>query len=332
MKKSLFAFLAASLFATAAMAQLNPCDVNYDNKVNTADVVAIYNNIIDGTRPTKPGPVTVDDKNTFPVGGSGTTYDMVYVEAGTFMMGRTFHANGRNEDALPVHQVTLTNDYWIGATEITQEFWELIMNKESNNSEKKYPKHPVSNVTYFQAAVFCMMLNYLYKDDLPEGMIFRLPTEAEWEYAARGGKYSRGCLYSGSDHMDDVGWCYYNSRMYDPGDEVYQNNDENNFNRIHRVKCRFPNELGLYDMSGNVEEWCYDLYGPYSSEAQTNPTGATSGEYGVLRGGTPIVYPSKLNDAYYYSSNTVFARNSFDRNKESAYAGFRIVLGHPVSE
>ena len=199
------------------------------------------------------------------------------------------------------------------------------MGKENNNSPRKYLYHPVSRVSYYQAVIFCMKVNLLLKDGLPEGMYVRLPYEAEWEYAARGGKYSKGCLYSGSDHMDDVGWCYFNSLMYDSADEAGA--DENITFRIPRVGDKFPSELGIWDMSGHVEEWCMDLFGPYSSGAQTNPTGSSSGEEGVLRGGSPMTYPDKLNGFYYYGSNTVFTRNYLDRNKDGAYTGLRLVIG-----
>ena len=158
------------------------------------------------------------------------------------------------------------------------------MGKENNNSPRKYPYHPVSRVSYYQAVIFCMKVYSLLKDGLPEGMYVRMPYEAEWEYAARGGKYSKGCLYSGSDHMDDVGWCYFNSLMYDSADEAGA--DENITFRIHRVGDKFPNELGIWDMSGNVEEWCQGWYDRYSSDSQTDPAGATSGISRVLRGGS----------------------------------------------
>jgi len=309
--------------ATAIWAQISKCDVNYDGEINTADVTAIYNRIISGEEPQKPE--TADDLTYVTININGVNYKMVLVEAGTFMMGKTFDGDSRNESALPVHQVTLTDDYWIGRTEVTQQLWEAVMGKENNNSPRKYPYHPVSRVSYYQAVIFCMKVYSLLKDGLPEGMYVRLPYEAEWEYAARGGKYSKGCLYSGSDHMDDVGWCYFNSLMYDSADEAGA--DENITFRIHRVGDKFPNELGIWDMSGNVEEWCIDLYGPYSSGAQTNPTGSSSGEEGVLRGGSPMTYPDKLIDSYYYFTNTVFTRNYLDRNKDGAYTGLRLVIG-----
>ena len=188
---------------------------------------------------------------------NGVAFNMVKVSGGTFQMGATSEQGSyANSNEEPVHQVTLS-DYYIGETEVTQELWQAVMG--SNPSYYKGAKRPVEQVSWEECQEFIRKLNEL------TGKQFRLPTEAEWEFAARGGNSSQGYRYSGSNNVNDVAW--------------YQNN-------THEVGTKAPNELGLYDMSGNVEEWCQDWYGSYSSSAQTNPTGPTSGSFRVRRGGS----------------------------------------------
>ena len=191
----------------------------------------------------------------------GVEFKMIKVEGGTFSMGAT---SEQEYDALscekPVHSVTLS-DYYIGETEVTQELWEAVMG--SNPSCFKGDNQlPVERVSWDDCQEFIKELNRL------TGKKFRLPTEAEWEYAARGGKYSRGYKYSGSNNSDEVAWY-----------------DSNSGSKTHPVKTKKDNELGLYDMSGNVWEWCNDWWGCYQSNSQTNPTGPSEGESRVLRGG-----------------------------------------------
>ena len=188
-------------------------------------------------------------------------FEMVHVEGGTFRMGAT-EEQGEDaaDDEKPVHRVTLSS-YLIGKHEVTQALWEEVMG--SNPSKNKQGgDYPVENVSWFDCQEFIGKLN------ARTGMKFRLPTEAEWEYSARGGDRSKGYKYAGSDNLDEVGWYRYNSD-----------------NHTHPVGQKKPNELGLYDMSGNVWEWCQDWYGAYSSEAQADPAGPQSGCYRVLRGG-----------------------------------------------
>ena len=200
-----------------------------------------------------------DGKNkTFTV--KGVTFTMVAVEGGTFTMGATSEqGSDAEDDEKPPHQVTLSS-YYIGQTEVTQALWKAV--KGNNPSYYSGDNKPVEKVSWNDCQDFVRKLNEL------TGKIFRLPTEAEWEYACRGGKKSRGYKYSGSNTIDDVAWYEDNS------------NDE-----THPVATKSPNELGIYDMSGNVSELCQDWYGRYSSSPQTNPTGAASGSHRVFRGG-----------------------------------------------
>lgn len=191
---------------------------------------------------------------------NGVSFEMVHVEGGTFSMGATSEqGNEAYSNEMPVHSVTL-NSYYIGKTEVTQALWQAVMG--SNPSNFKGADLPVECVSWNDCQEFIQKLNRL------TGRNFRLPTEAEWEFACRGGNNSRGYQYSGSDYIDNVAWYCDNS-----GDET------------HPVATKSPNELGIHDMSGNVWEWCSDWYDKYSSGAQTNPKGPYDGSYRVYRGG-----------------------------------------------
>ena len=187
--------------------------------------------------------------------------NMVRVEGGTFTMGATSEqGSDAYSDEKPAHQVTLSS-FSIGKYEVTQEEWQAVMG--SNPSNFKGSKRPVEQVSWEDCQEFIRKLNQL------TGKQFRLPTEAEWEYAARGGNRSRGYKYAGSDNLGSVAWF-----------------TDNSGSQTHPVGQKSPNELGLYDMSGNVWEWCQDWKGNYSSSSQTNPTGASSGSGRVDRGGS----------------------------------------------
>ena len=189
---------------------------------------------------------------------NGISIEMVKVEAGTFMMGATSEMQDPYRWEKPVHQVTLTNDYYMGKYEVPQALWEAVMG--SNPSYFKGDNLPVETVSWNDCQEFISKLNSL------TGRKFRLSTEAEWEYAARGGKKSRSYQYSGSSNISDVAWY-----------------DGNSGSKTHPVGTKQANELGIYDMSGNVCEWCSDWYSSYSSSSQTNPTGSVSGSSRVYR-------------------------------------------------
>ena len=197
---------------------------------------------------------------TFPV-KNGINIEMVKVEAGSFNMGATSEMENPFEDEKPVHRVTLTNDYYIGKYEVTQALWKTVMGNKP--SRFKGDALPVEQVSWNDCQKFITKLNKL------TGKNFRLPTEAEWEYAARGGKKSRGYQYSGSNTLGDVAWYY-----------------DNSGNKTHAVGTKQPNELGIYDMTGNVFEWCQDWRDSYSSSPLVNPMGAASGSNRVRRGGS----------------------------------------------
>lgn len=192
---------------------------------------------------------------------NGVSFKMIPVEGGTFTMGATAEqgSDAFNSET-PTHLVTLSS-YAIGETEVTQELWKAVMG--SNPSYLLGNQLPVEMVNWNDCQTFITKLNQL------TGANFRLPTEAEWEFASRGGKKSLGYKYAGSNTVGDVAW--------------YKDNSSS---KTHAVAQKQPNELGLYDMSGNVEEWCQDWFGSYSSAAQTNPTGPASASSRVLRGGT----------------------------------------------
>ena len=186
---------------------------------------------------------------------------MVRVEAGTFIMGAIQEIEEPNYWEKPAHQVTLTNNFYIGKYEVTQALWKAVMGKRP--SYFKGDNLPVEQVSWDDCQEFISKLNSI------TGKTFRLPTEAEWEYAARGGNKSIGYQYSGSNNLSDVAWY-----------------DGNSGNTTHAVGSKQGNELGIYDMAGNVYEWCQDWYEDYSGSLQVNPTGATSGSFHVFRGGS----------------------------------------------
>jgi len=219
--------------------------------------------------------------------------DMVYVKGGSFTMGNTGeHDSVFYSRETPAHTVTL-NDFYICKFEVTQGLWKEVMGSSPSYFTDD-DNLPVEQVSWDDCQTFIQRLND------STGKNYRLPTEAEWEYAALGGSESKGYKYSGSDNIDDVAWYW-----------------ENSEETTHSVGTKQPNELGIYDMSGNVWEWCSDLYDTYSSGSQNNPMGAEAGTNHVLRGG------SWRNDANYCR-----VRNRFCDMPDAEYfnCGIRLVL------
>lgn len=199
------------------------------------------------------------NNQTFTV--NGVQFTMVAVKGGTFTMGATSEQGSDAwEDEKPAHEVTLS-DYYIGQTEVTQALWEAVMG--SNPSDSRGDNLPVEQVSWNDCQEFIRKLNQL------TGKQFHLPTEAEWEYAARGGRKSRGYKYAGDNDIGAVAWY-----------------DDNSGYKTHPVATKQANELGIYDMSGNVSEWCSDWYGDYQLSSRSNPQGPSSGFGRVSRGGS----------------------------------------------
>jgi formylglycine-generating enzyme required for sulfatase activity len=197
---------------------------------------------------------------------NGVSFVMKLVKAGTFRMGATPEMNdGAFDDEFPVHKVTLTKDYYMGETQVTQALWQAVMG-ENPSWFTGDDQRPVECVSWNDCQDFIEQLNRI------TGEHFRLPTEAEWEFAARGGNESKGCRYAGSNDLDEVAW-------YD---------EDLDKGSTHPVAGKQPNELGLYGMSGNVYEWCSDWYDGnyYQDSPDVDPQGPASGHYRVLRGGS----------------------------------------------
>ena len=225
---------------------------------------------------------------------NGVSFKMIYVEGGTFKMGAQKESSVKDnydpyayDDESPVHQVTLS-DYYMGEFEVTQELWEAVMGYSGRLSDGFYmravspiwpgrvPTSELGRGSSYPAYYISYVNNFIPRLNKLTGKKFRLPTEAEWEYAARGGKHQSYYLYSGSGKISSVAWYDGNTCAVRISRPAYG---------TRPVGTKSPNELGLYDMSGNVWEWCSDRYGKYSSYSQTNPTGPTSGSCRVNRGG-----------------------------------------------
>ena len=265
----------------------------YFKPKNTDRYIATYQSLVNGLTDSNASP-TPQQSNpsqnlTFTVGG--VSFTMVYVPGGTFTMGATSEqGSDAYDNEKPAHSVTLSS-YYIGQTEVTQALWMAVMG--SNPSFFKGDQRPVEQVSWNDCQTFISRLN------AKTGKNFRLPTEAEWEYAARGG-HSGGSKYAGSDNINSVAWY-----------------DDNSSDETHNVATKSPNSLGIYDMSGNVWEWCQDWYGGYSSSSVTNPKGHSGGDNRVNRGGSwsRLAWFSRVSVRY-------FNTPSYSRH----YLGLRLVL------
>jgi formylglycine-generating enzyme required for sulfatase activity len=246
----------------------------------------------------------------------GLGMEFVHVAPGLFRMG----SEDGGDDEKPLHGVDITRMFWLGTYPVTQSEYEDLMGCNPSHfqdnvvvkpgflglgretAKRSRGRHPVECVSWDDAMAFCKKLTERERaaGRLRDGYAFRLPTESEWEYAARGGAQSRGFTYSGSNDLKEVGW-----------------HDDNSDNKTHPVGLKLPNELGLYDMSGNVWEWCRDWYGNYSAGAMPDPTGAGAGRDRVLRGGSWFYHASYCRAAFRFR---LAPSSSFNN------LGFRVAL------
>ena len=267
-------------------------DIDGNGALGMDDLTALINYLVYGEwlwpDPVMPPPP--DDAQVFTV--NGVSFAMVHVEGGTFMQGDESY-----EASTPVHQVTLSS-YWIGETEVTADLWHAVMG-EDDTSIGTSGLQPAQNLSWEECQEFIERLNEL------TGVTFHLPTEAQWEFAARGGNYSHGYMYSGSDNLDEVGW--------------YDGNTLALYPFIPIVKTKMPNELGLYDMSGGTSELCED---PYSSvyvwtEPVTDPFEyhAVSHVLKVERGGS-----------IYYESSYCTPTRRYVEHRDHKWGGFRLAI------
>jgi len=266
-------------------------------------------------------PRRIGDAKTVDLGG-GVKLELVWCPPGTFTMG-----SSRAERRVAVaaggkfvhykdetqHKVTLTKGFWLGKYEVTQRQWQSVTGKNPSYFKSAGLDAPVESVSWNDCQEFVRKLT------APAGHEYRLPTEAEWEYAARGGPLSKRSTYSGSNDADDVAWYYGNSGEHRLDDAKWATKRlSKNKCRPHPVGQKTPNELGLYDMTGNVNEWCQDWYGDYPSGAVTDPAGAAKGSVRGFRGGSWNDIARFCHSAYRFRYVPSFSHD---------YLGFRVALG-----
>lgn len=273
-------FVAMALMSFRAGVEYERGDVNHDGQVSISDVTCLINYLLSKEWPEDPVVPADPVDETFTV--NGVTFTMIGVKCGTFMMGGTEEqGTDVTSSELPVREVTLSKNFSIGQTEVTQALWLAVMGSNPSyfGPGSGYPndlRRPVEQVSWIDCQEFISRLNAL------TGRTFRLPTEAEWEYAARGGVMSLGYKFAGSNNLDDVAWYNANSNSVPQA-----------------VGTKAPNELGLYDMSGNVYEWVEDWYATYPDEAQTDPICMEGSiPYRVTRGGSTGGTPKYCRVSY----------------------------------
>lgn len=238
-----------------------------------------------------------DSLRTLHIDVHGVSFTMQRVEGGSFVMGAT--PDQYDPDTYtdkPAHLVFLS-PFYIATTEVTNRLWRAVMNEREMLDLSGYPEHPVSFVSWHQAQVFVRRLDSI------TGMPFRLPTEAEWEFAARGGEKSQHFRFAGANEADTAGWLFPIAGQW-----------------THPVACKRPNEIGLYDMTGNVAEWCQDLYGPYQLSTRPDPCGADTGSFRIVRGGS---YDNCIANSH------LSVRQWYEPETAVGYIGFRVALTLP---
>ena len=242
-------------------------------------------------------PVVPDSLQRLELEVNGIGFTMQRVEGGSFMMGATLDQTDKDTYTdKPAHLVFLS-PYYIATTEVTVELWRAVMPEREVINPKGYPTVPVSYVSWHDCQEFVRRLDSI------TGLPFRLPTEAEWEYAARGGAKSKAYRFAGGNEADSVAWTYSCS-----GDWK------------HPVGQKRPNELGLYDMTGNVSEWCLDIYGPYTLSTLPDPCGADTGRFRIARGGS---YDECIANSH------ISVRRWFLPETSTEYIGFRVAFTLP---
>jgi len=218
------------------------------------------------------------NRKNFTFSVNNISFEMIFVEGGEFVMGCTQEQSDCFNNEKPAHKVSLS-DFYMAKYPITQKLWYVVMGSsiqqqrslsERNTLCGEGDDYPMYFINYEECEAFCTKLNKLLSDKLPEGYKFKLPTEAQWEHAARGGRRSNGYRYSGGNGLNNFAWNYDNSNK-----------------TTHSVGKKMPNELGIYDMSGNVWEWCSDWYDVnyYGISPLIDPKGPDSGTLRVMRGG-----------------------------------------------
>lgn len=295
-KKMLLPLLLILFFSPRTMAQVEyDGDVNKDGVVNITDAIDLIGYLSTGTWPSQ----VHESGEIQTITVNGVSFNMVYVASGTFEMGAPPESYYNVDNCRPVHQVTLS-EYYIGQTEVTQELWTAVMGSNPSYYVESN-QQPVHMITWDDCQSFITKLNQL------TGMNFRLPTEAEWEYAARGAEKTHGYEYAGGvqEDLDSLCWNSHNTAS------------DNYTWGAHPVAMKRPNEIGLYDMSGNVEEWLNDFISTYTEEAQVDPQGPETGTKRCLRGGC-------------YSHNwwdlRVFMRHASVPDDKHPFWGMRLAL------
>ena len=271
-------------------------DTNLDGRVNISDVTALINFLLSGRWSDDPQYPELPETINYSV--NGVPFKMVLVEGGNFYMGATSDQGSDAVGARPAHRVTL-DSYYICSTETTQALWLEVMGVNPSRYIGD-DNLPVEMVSWDDVQIFLTELNAI------TGKHFRLPTEAEWEYAARGGNKSMGYMYAGSNNVGEVAWYVSNAGT-----------------KTHVVASKKANELGLYDMSGNVWEWCQDWYSEYSGVIETNPTGPETGTSKVMRSGA-FSRPVDMGTAEYHVR--VSYRHSQSPATRYRTIGFRLAI------